>query len=154
MGYCILIEIKRLLLLNSQLNLDTPRWRCVKNKSISTFWGKKWMRVGFPGSSAGKESACNAGDLGSIPGLGRSPGEGNGYPLQYSWLENPHGQRSLAGYSPWGHKKSDTAEQLSTQGFLPRLSPEGHPEIPDFSLDLTLYVTGGETEKRPPQGTL
>ena len=85
MGYCILIEIKRLLLLNSQLNLDTPRWRCVKNKSISTFWGKKWMRVGFPGSSAGKESACNAEDLGSIPGLGRSPGEGNGHPLQYSW---------------------------------------------------------------------
>ena len=43
------------------------------------------MRVGFPGSSAGKESACNAEDLGSIPGLGRSPGEGNGHPLQYSW---------------------------------------------------------------------
>ena len=42
----------------------------------------------FPGSSAGKESACNVGDLGLIPGLGRSPGEGNGYPLQYSGLEN------------------------------------------------------------------
>ena len=47
----------------------------------------KWM--GFPCVSAGKESACNAGDLGSIPGLGRSPGEGKGYPLQYSGLENP-----------------------------------------------------------------
>ena len=57
-----------------------------------------------------KESACNAGDLGLIPGLGRSPGEGKGYPLQYSVLENPHGQRSLAGYSPWGHKESDTTE--------------------------------------------
>ena len=45
--------------------------------------------VGFPHSLAGKESACNAGDLGSIPGLGRSPGEGNGNPLHYSWLENP-----------------------------------------------------------------
>ena len=44
---------------------------------------------GFPGGSAGKESACNAGDLGSIPGLGTSPGEANGYPLQYSSLENP-----------------------------------------------------------------
>ena len=44
---------------------------------------------GFPGGSDGKESACNAGDLGSIPGLGRSPGEGNGNPLQYSCLENP-----------------------------------------------------------------
>ena len=44
--------------------------------------------LGFPGGSAGKESTCNAGDLGSIPGLGRSPGEGNGYPVQYSGLEN------------------------------------------------------------------
>ena len=46
----------------------------------------KWM--GFPCVSAGKESACNAGDLGSIPGLGRSPGEGKGYPLQYTGLED------------------------------------------------------------------
>ena len=47
------------------------------------------MRVkGFPGGSAGKESACSVGDLGLIPGLGRSPGEGKGYPLQYSGLEN------------------------------------------------------------------
>ena len=44
--------------------------------------------LGFPGGSAGKEPACSAGDLGSIPGLGRSPGEGKGYPLQYSGLEN------------------------------------------------------------------
>ena len=44
--------------------------------------------MGFPGGSAGKESACNVGDLGSIPELGRSPGEGNGNPLQYSCLEN------------------------------------------------------------------
>ena len=44
--------------------------------------------MGFPNSSAGKEFACNAGDLGSIPGLGRSSGEGKGYPLQYSGLEN------------------------------------------------------------------
>ena len=47
------------------------------------------MLMGFPGGSDGKISACNAGDLGLIPGLGRSPGEGNGYPLQYSCLENP-----------------------------------------------------------------
>ena len=45
--------------------------------------------MGFPGGSAGKESACNAGDLGLIPGLGRYPGEGKGYPLQYSGVENP-----------------------------------------------------------------
>ena len=47
-----------------------------------------YQQLGFPGGSAGKESAYNAGDLGSIPGLGRSPGEGNSYPLQYSGLEN------------------------------------------------------------------
>ena len=56
-----------------------------------------------PGGSAGKESACSAGDPGSIPGLGRSPGEGNGYLLQYCGLEN----------SPWGRKESDTTERLS-----------------------------------------
>ena len=46
------------------------------------------LNLGFPGGSAGEESACNEGDLGSIPGLGRSPGEGKGYLLQYSGLEN------------------------------------------------------------------
>ena len=52
------------------------------------------------GGADSKDSAWNAGDLGSIPGLGRSPGGGHGNPLQDSCLENPHGQRSLAGYSP------------------------------------------------------
>ena len=47
-----------------------------------------WLKLSFPGSSAGKESTCNEGDPGSIPGLGRFPGEGMGYPLQYSGLEN------------------------------------------------------------------
>ena len=69
--------------------------------------------MGFPPSSVGKESACNTGDLGSIPGLGRSPGEENDNPFQYSWLENPHGQRCLMGYIPWGHKDLDPTEQLS-----------------------------------------
>jgi len=55
--------------------------------------------MGFPSGSDGKESACNVGDLGSIPGLGRSPGGRYGNPLQYC-LENPHGQRSLMGYHP------------------------------------------------------
>ena len=68
---------------------------------------------GFPGGSDSKESACDDGDLGLILGLGRSSGGGN--PLQYSCLENPHGQRSLAGYSPWRHNESDTTEQHSTQ---------------------------------------
>ena len=67
---------------------------------------------GFILGSDGKASAYNAGDPGSIPGLGRSPGEGN-------WQSTPgllpgksHGQRSLVGYSPWGRKESDTTERL------------------------------------------
>ena len=71
-------------------------------------------KMGFPSSSDGKESACNAGDPGWIPGLRSPPGAGIGYRLQYSCLENPHGQRSLEGFSPRGHKESDTAERPST----------------------------------------
>ena len=64
--------------------------------------------LGFPAGSSGKESACNVGALGAIPGLGRFPGEGKDYPLQYSGLEN-----SMDLQSPWGHKASDTTERLS-----------------------------------------
>ena len=60
------------------------------------------MLMGFPCCSVVKESTCNVGDLGSIPGLGRSPGEGTSYPLQYYDLS-----------SPWGCRESDTTEQLS-----------------------------------------
>ena len=60
----------------------------------------------FLGGLDGKEPACNVGDLGLIPGLGRTPGEGNGNPLQYCYLENPHGQRSLEDCSPQGCKES------------------------------------------------
>ena len=72
-----------------------------KIKSITS-----WINdlKGFPGGSDGKEFACSAGGLGSIPGLGRLPGGERSNPLQYSCLENPCGQRSLAGYSPWGHR--------------------------------------------------
>ena len=59
--------------------------------------------MGFPGDSDDKKkSTCNVGDLDSLPGLGRSPGGGHDNPLQYSCLENPHEQRTVAGYSPWG----------------------------------------------------
>ena len=68
---------------------------------------------GFPGGADGKETAYNAGDPGSIPGAGRSPGEGNDNPLQYSCLEKSHGWRSPVGYSQWGHKESDTTELTS-----------------------------------------
>ena len=67
------------------------------------------------GSDGKKKSTCSAGDLGSIPGLGRAPGGGHGNPLHGdSCLENPHGQRSLVGYSPWGLRESDVTEWRST----------------------------------------
>ena len=63
--------------------------------------------IKFPCGSAGKKSVCNVGDLGSIPGLGRSPGEGKGYPLQYSGLENS------MDCTPWGCKELDRTERLT-----------------------------------------
>ena len=77
-------------------------WACwvVFGHYLTSYWG-------FPHSSAGKESVCNTGDLGPIPGLGRSPGEGKGCPLQYSGLENP-----MDGIVH-GVAESDTTEQLS-----------------------------------------
>ena len=67
---------------------------------------------GFPGGSDGKKSACSTRDQGLIPGLGRSPGEENGNPLQYFYLENSMGEGAWqATYSPWGCKESDTAER-------------------------------------------
>ena len=74
----------------------------------------KWESPGFSGGSDSKEPAHNAGDLGSIPGLGRSPRGGRGNPFQYSCLENSHGQRSLAA-TVHGVSKSDTTERLSIQ---------------------------------------
>ena len=67
-----------------------------------------WLLEGLDG----KVSACNVGDPGSIPGLGRSPGEGNSNPLPYPCLEKSHGQCNLVGYSPWGCTELDTTEQL------------------------------------------
>ena len=81
---------------------------------FSSFYSLPRWELGFPGGSDGKASACNAGDLSSISGLGRSPGGGHGNPCQYSCLENPHGRRSLVGYSPWGCKELDLTERLST----------------------------------------
>ena len=80
----------------------------VRHLSLLPTW--LWPVLGFPGGSDGKESACNAGDLDSVSRLGRSPGGGHGNPLQCSCLENPPGQRSLAGYNPWGRKDLDMTE--------------------------------------------
>ena len=76
---------------------------------------------GFAGGSDDNEFACNAGDLGLIPGLGRSPGGGHGNPSQYSCLENPHEQRSLEGYSPQGRKESDKIEHSTVLLQMARL---------------------------------
>ena len=93
--------------------------------SISPFCkGTSHIGLGFPGGSDSKGSACNVGDLGSIPGSGRSPGGGHGNPVQYSFLENPHGQRSLASCSPWDCKKLDVTERLNT---AQHIGLEAHP---------------------------
>ena len=76
--------------------------------------GEGLAAEGLPGGSGVKNLSANVGearDPGSIPGSGRSPGEGNSNSLQYPCLENPHGQRSLAGYSPWGREERDTTER-------------------------------------------
>ena len=74
--------------------------------------------LGFPESSVGKESTWSAGDPGSIPGSGKSPGKGKGYPLEYSGLENSMD-------SPWGRKESDTTEKLSLCGDKGHTCPQG-----------------------------
>ena len=81
-----------------------------------TYWLPSISR-GFSGGSDGKKFTCNAGDLGSIPGLGKFPGRGHGNPLRYSYLENPHGQRRLVGYNPWCLKEPDLTERLNTQDY-------------------------------------
>ena len=72
------------------------------------------MRVVFPGGSDGKESACDAGDPASVPGSGRSPGEGNGYPLQYACLENSNNRRMWWATAHGVTEELDMSEQLST----------------------------------------
>ena len=87
------------------------------------------LSLGFPGGSVGKESACNMGDLGLIPRLGRSLREGNSYPVQYSGLENS------MDYSPWGHKESDTTERPPSHRDPMECSTPGLPvprHLPDL----------------------
>ena len=95
-------------LLHAEINLLfvslTFSWgdqKRIKESSSGGEKGKSGLRGGgsLPGASDGKEFTCNEGDLGSVPGLGRSPERGHSNPLQCSCLENPQGQRSLAGYS-------------------------------------------------------
>ena len=107
-------EQKFYVLINLMRWLFNSLYFCVL-RNLCLLWGVKiWSYVSFE-KVDGKESTCSAGDLGLIPVLGRSPRGGHGNPLQYSCLENPHGQRSLADYSPWGCRESDTTERLSTR---------------------------------------
>ena len=92
--------------------------------------------MGFPGGSAGKESACNVGDLGLFPGLGRSPGEGKGYPL---WPGEFHGL-----YSPRGRKESDTTERLSLTD-----EKTGSEKFSDLLKVMQLVSDFGEAYQKP-----
>ena len=94
--------------------LDTSTFPSVK-KGYFTYLKRHFA---FPGGSAGKESTCNVGDLGSVPELGRSPGGGHSHPLQYSCLGKFHGQRSLAGCNPWGRKESDMTGHTHIQHII------------------------------------
>ena len=76
--------------------------------------GLVYTRASLVAQIVKNPTACNVGDLGSVPGLGRSPGGGHGNSLWCSCLENPHRQRSLVGYSLWGCEESETTESLST----------------------------------------
>ena len=89
-----------------------------------------WIRVslGFPGGSEGKVSACSAGDLGLIPGSGRSPGEGNGNPLQYSCLENP-----MDGGTQYG-----IGHGVAESGMTERVHRQGFTLMPSFNLNCCL----------------
>jgi len=98
----------------------------------------------FLGGSGGKESTCNAGDAGLLPGLGGSPGEENGHPLQYSCLENPHGWRSFVGYSLQDHKESEMIEQLLEASVRHSARGKGHEE------GGSAYAKAGSSLRSPP----
>ena len=84
--------------------------------------------LGFPGSSDGKESACNAGDMDSIPWFGRSPGEGNGYPLQYSCLENSVDKRA------WQARQSMGSQRVGHDCYFKRVfKVKVHKYLPAFT---------------------
>ena len=90
-------------------------------EEISWFWKllKDYLLLGFPSGSIGKEFACNAGDLVLIPGSARSPGEGNGNPLQYSCLENSMGRGAWLAWLAWPTVGRDCATNLKGFIFIP-----------------------------------
>ena len=136
--------------------LETMMFTCWENLWISQrkmqksrFYGnRKYFEM--QGTSQGalmvKNPPAYAGHVreeGLIPKLGRSPGGGNGNLLQYSCLENPHGQRSLKGYSPWGHKESDMTERLSLTHWLTQFHQTQNPAFIWTRVTWTLLVLWG-----------
>ena len=89
----------------------------MESETVDQELRRTFKRYGFPGGSEVKASAPNAGDLGSIPGSGRSPGEGNGKPLQYSCLENPMGREAWWATVRGVAKESDSTEHTHMRGF-------------------------------------
>ena len=122
-------------------------------ETLARFLGQEvpWRRdrlptpafFGFPCGSDGIDSPCNVGDLGSIPELGRSPWGEHDNPFQYSCLKNPHGQRSLVDYSPWGSKESDITEQLST----PHTPYIGGEEVRTYESLCVISILSGSCTK-------
>ena len=109
-----------------ELAMDTEAWYAVVHRvANSRIWLTNWTEVnwlknylwyqkGLPRWQWLKNPSTDTGDTGSIPGSGRTPGRGNGNPLQHSWLKNPMDQRNLVGYSPWGCKESNMTEYTHT----------------------------------------
>ena len=91
-------------------NVATPEMPSNRINKGELIYQPITLKKGFPGGSDSKESTCNVGDLGSIPGLRRSPGGGYGNPLQHSYLENPMDRGAWWDCSSWGHKESDMTE--------------------------------------------
>ena len=101
----------------SPLIQESKRWKSFLQQQLSYTRDQQLTcsEVGFPSSSVGEESACNARDPGSISGSGIAPGEGNGNSFQYSCLENSMDRGIQAGNSPWGHKELDTTVRLRSE---------------------------------------
>ena len=108
------------------------------------------LEWGFPGGSDSKESTCNVRDLDLISGSGRSPGGGHDNLLQYSCLENPHGQRCLAGFRPRGHKESAMTEWLAQHKVWKKKVSQGRKPFEGWSYTISsqgsMHVTKPEAQ--------
>ena len=116
--YRLFPEEKFVLLSKGKLWGDILEQGNIANRMV---WTRVLCLSGFPGGSAGKESACDAGDLRSIPGSGRSPGEGNSYPLQYSCLENSMDRGAWRATVPGVTKKETQLSDFHFPLFIQRL---------------------------------